>query len=434
MTGAAVHLGDASQRLLPEGVPVRFFGTAVVSHILVWLAIAVHAEEFSGFVGGIGPGLAAVHLLTVGVLTMTAMGASLQMLPVALGGQGPTSRVCNVIFTTVLVGGSGLIAGMAMRETQVLLAGACFLLVGVITYGVTIARLLARASTPSGLIHHVWAGIAALALAIGVAITLVVNYSHGFVPDPHAWALAHAILAGFGFMGMLALGFSTVLIPMFSMAEAPGGVWLDVSFILLILAIALAVAGVLLAYRWVVGAGIVAGLAGSGLHIWLMSKALAARMRRRLSPEFWLIRVSWILLPATLVLALALVFGVAPEGTEALFGFALLFGWLLTLLVAVLQRVMPFLASMHLMRKGKRSVPPSKLVPEQPLTVHRWCHCAALVLVAAGIMLSWLPLIRLGAMVGGVGAVAFACFAATVLLRTRSYLVVTGAPQERRVS
>lgn len=434
MASAAVPLGGATQRLLPEGVPVRFFGTAVVSHILAWLAIALNAEEFPGFVGGIGPGLAAVHVLTIGVLTMTAMGASLQMLPVALGGSAPSSRVCNVIFAAVLVGGSGVIMGMATLETRLLLVGAFLLAIGVITHGITIACLLARASTPSGLIHHVWAGIGALTLAVGLAVALAVNYNHDFIADPQAWALAHAVLAGFGFMGMLALGFGTILIPMFAMAEAPAGLWLEGSFGLLIAGVTLAIAGILLGNRWLVAGAIAVGLAGSGLHLWLMTQALAARMRRRLSPEFWLIRVSWALLPITLVLGLALASGVAPDGAGALFGFALLFGWLLTLLVGILQRVMPFLASMHLLRKGKRSVAPSKLVPDRPITVHRWCHFAALALVAAGLTLSWLPLIRVGAVIGGVGAVAFACFAATVLLRTRAHLAASVATQESRMS
>lgn len=434
MTGVAAHLGGDTQRLLPEGIPLRFFGAAVVSHILAWLAIALHAEEFPGFVGGIGPGLAAVHVLTIGVLMMTAMGASLQMLPVALGGQGPSARVCNLIFATVLVGGSGMIVGMAMLETRLLLFSALLLSFGVVSYVITIARLLARVSTPTGLIHHVWAALCALTLAVGLAVTIAINYHYGFIMDPQVWALAHAVLAGFGFMGMLALGFSTILIPLFSMAEGPAGPWLGHSFRLLIVGICLAVAGILLEHRWLVVGAIAIGLVGAGLHLWLMTKALAGRMRRRLSPEFWLIRVSWALLPVTLVLGCALALGVAPDSAAALFGFALLFGWLLTLLVAVLQRVMPFLASMHLLRKGKRSVPPSKLVLDRPITVHRWCHLIALVLVSAGLALSWLPLIRIGAVIGSVGAVAFACFAASVLLRTRAYLAPSVAIQESRVS
>jgi hypothetical protein len=434
MAGAAVQLGGATQRLLPEGVPVRFFGTAVVSHILAWLAIALNAEEFPRFIGGIGPGLAAVHMLTIGVLTMTAMGASLQMLPVALGEAAPSSRLCNVIFVAVLIGGSGVIIGMATRETRLLLIGASVLALGVVTYVGTIACLLARASTPTGLIHHVWAGIVALTLAVGLAIALTINYDHPFIADLQAWALVHAVVAGFGFMGMFALGFGTVLIPLFAMAEAPAGSWLWASFGLLIVAIAVAVVGILLETRWLIAGGVTVGLAGTGLHLWLMTRALAGRMRRRLSPEFWLIRVSWSLLPVTLVLGLALAVGVAPDGTGALFGFVLLFGWLLTLLVGVLQRVMPFLASMHLLRKGKRSVAPSKLVPDGPATVHRWCHFSALALVAAGLALSWLPLIQFGAAIGGVGAVAFACFAAIVLLRTRTYLASSVVPKETRVS
>lgn len=434
MAGAAVHLGGATQRLLPEGVPLRFFGAAVVSHILVWPAIALNAEEFPGFIGGIGPGLATVHGLTIGVLMMTAMGASLQMLPVALGGTAPSSRVCNVIFAAVLVGGGGVVAGMAMREMRLLLVGACLVALGVAIYAMTIARLLARASAPTGLIRHVWAGIGALTLAVGVAVALAASYNHALIVDLQAWALVHALLAGFGFMGMLALGFSTVLIPLFAMAEAPAGPWLDASFGLLTAAIALAVCGIPLENRWLIAGGIAVGFVGSGLHLWLMTRALAARMRRRLSPEFWLIRASWSLLPVTLALGLVLAVDVAPDAVASLFGFALLFGWLLTLLVAVLQRVMPFLASMQLLRKGKRSVAPSKLAPDRPAAVHRWCHFAALALIAAGLALSSAPMIRFGAAIGAVGALAFAYFAASVLLRTRSHLAPDAVPQENRAS
>lgn len=42
-------------------------------------------------------------------------------------------------------------------------------------------------------------------------------------------ALAHLVLAAFWFMGMLALGLSHVLIPMFVISEAPDGRAADLS-------------------------------------------------------------------------------------------------------------------------------------------------------------------------------------------------------------
>ena len=418
----AVNLGGATQRLLPENIPLRFFGVAILAHVCAWVAVALNADELPRFVGGVGAALGTIHLLTIGVLIITAMGVSLQMLPVALGQPAPTQRACTVIFVSVLVGAAGLISGMAMVEVRLMAIGTATLGVGILSYALTVAFILWRAASPAVLIYHVWAGLGALVGAVGFAGAVVANYTYGFLDDPAAWAFAHAVLAGFGFMGMLALGFGTVLIPLFSIAEAPAETWMVAAFGLALAALVVAVTGILFAQEWLIVGAIVLGLAGSGLHIWLIMKALAARMHRRLSPEFMLIRASWGLLPVTLLLGLVVTLGLTPDTGAALFAFVWLFGWLLTLLVAVLQRVLPFLASMHVLRAGGRSIAPTKLVHDRALSLHRWCHLAALGTVAAGLALSLPDLIRIGAIVGSVGAIAFAWAAATVLVRTRTHL------------
>ena len=78
---APVALGGAKQRLLPERIPALFFGTAVLAHIIAWAALIIIAPEWPWYAGGPGPVLAAIHVLTLGVLLCTAIGASLQMLP-----------------------------------------------------------------------------------------------------------------------------------------------------------------------------------------------------------------------------------------------------------------------------------------------------------------------------------------------------------------
>lgn len=83
MTLAATFLSGAGSRLLPASVPIRFFAAAAFFHVLMWLALFDAAPEITHFSGGIGPPLAAVHVLTVGVFITTAIGASVQLLPVA---------------------------------------------------------------------------------------------------------------------------------------------------------------------------------------------------------------------------------------------------------------------------------------------------------------------------------------------------------------
>ena len=81
--GTTAFLGSAGERLLPYGIPFRFFGAAVLFHVAAWVVLALHGDDVADFRGGSGPVLAALHLITLGVFVMTAMGASLQLLPVA---------------------------------------------------------------------------------------------------------------------------------------------------------------------------------------------------------------------------------------------------------------------------------------------------------------------------------------------------------------
>ena len=58
------------------------------------------------------------------------------------------------------------------------------------------------------------------------------------------------------------------------------------------------------------------------------------------------------MLPATLLVGLAALFGHAGSNGPTLFGLFLLLGWLLTFLLGILQRILPFLASMHMNKGG----------------------------------------------------------------------------------
>jgi hypothetical protein len=423
--------GAAGGRLLPESIPFRFFGTAVLAHILVWLGVVATAEALPGFVGGAGPVLATLHLLTIGVLLMTAIGASLQMLPVMLARPAPSVSACNAVFALVLAGGALTIVGFGRTDVRAIAAGALVTAVGTAVYAVTIARLIAGAHEPAGLVLHVRAALASLAAALVIAAVIALNYHHSFLGDPLRWAFAHATLAAFGFMGLLALGFATVLIPMFAMANPPAEAWITAAFWTLLSALASAVAGIAAGQLWMIAAALVAGLLGTGLHLAAMARSLAGRMRRRLGPEFLLIRAAWLALPVALALGFGLVFGFPPGESPMLFIAATLFGWLLTLLVGVLQRILPFLASMHSARAGGRVAAPAKLTDERALRAHRWCHAIGTGGLLCGIALQETWLIRGGGITGALGAVAFAWFAVTVLVRIRAHLRTSPAAAAR---
>jgi hypothetical protein len=141
-------------------------------------------------------------------------------------------------------------------------------------------------------------------------------------------------------------------------------------------------------------------------------------MRKRLGLSFILVRAAWIMLPTTLLVGLAALYGFVGNSGATLFGFLLLFGWLLTFLIAILQRIMPFLASMFVTPPaGVGPAIVSELAGAWSLKLHAACHAVAFAVLVVAILLENTTLARLGSTIGLLGAIAFAWFTADVIRR-----------------
>jgi hypothetical protein len=418
MTLAAGFLGGAKGRLLPRSIPFRFFAAAAVFHALMWLALLLGADDAVGFRGGLGPALASVHLLTLGVLTTTAIGASVQLLPVATRRTLHAVWPIKLIFWLTVPGIIALCVGMQMAQTDILVPASAATAAGLLLFCILLADNLRRASSLPVVGAYGWAALAMLVLVIGLGVMLSINEEAGFLPDHGAAALAHMILGGFGFMGLLALGFSHVLIPMFALASAPPKQPGYASFAAATTAVILGALGALTGSRAVLTVALLVGLAAAATHLWLMQRVLKSGMRKRLGLSFILVRTAWFMLPVTLLAGLAALYGLAGRNGGTLFGFLLLFGWLLTFLLAILQRIMPFLASMFAppVANGGTAIV-SEFANARSLKIHAICHGLALALLTAAILLGDTTLARLGSAAGLAGALAFAWFTADVVRR-----------------
>lgn len=428
MFAGALMMG-AKDRLLPPSIPFRFFATAVIMHCAGWVALLAGADGLAGFQGGLGPGLAGLHLMTLGVLAMTALGAAFQLLPVATRRQLGPVWACRLTWWLYTPGVVVLCLGMAWQLGWAMHAGGCLVVAGLALFAVLVARNLRQVSDLPAVTAHVWLALASLLGLAILGLVLVVDVDVGFLPRRGAIAAAHAVLAGYGFMGSLAMGFSYVLVPMFVLSQGvPDAVGRRTAR-LSAAALAVAAGGAALGVGVVAALGGVLGLIAVGLHLRGLLAALETRMRTRLEPFFRLVRLAWVLLPVSVVLALALALGGAPELTAPLWGWLLVFGWLLTFVTGILQRIMPFLASMHSGAHGGKPVLMSKLVAARPLAVHTILHVTALVLGGAGLLSGFVPLIRAAAAAGLAGSLAFALFAVLVLVRARAHQHALSSPQ-----
>lgn len=420
MTSAAAFLGGAKSRLLPASVPFSFFAAAAVFHVLAWLTLLAAADELPEFAGGPGLLLAALHLLTLGVLTMTAMGAAFQLLPVAT--RRPMAQVwpARLCFWLLAPGTLALAYGMAASVEGAMYAGGAAVASSLLIFAIMVADNLRRTTGLPVVAAHGWAALVSLIGFTGLGLALIFNLTAGFLPDHQSAVLAHMVLAGFGFMGLLALGFSHVLIPMFALSSTLPAPLAWREFWLASAACAIAVVAALSGNQiaWAIATAL--GLAACGAYIMLMRAALNTGMRKRLGVSFVIIKLSWIGLVACLALGAAIVLSVPVPNGVTLFGFMLIVGWLLTFLTGILQRIMPFLASMHATDKAGQPARLSELTADLPLRIHAVCHIGAVLMCSASVLLTSAMIARVGAAAGLAGAVAFAVFVSRIIVRLNS--------------
>jgi hypothetical protein len=253
-----------------------------------------------------------------------------------------------------------------------------------------------------------------------LGLALLFDWSRGFLPDHQAVAAVHALLAGYGFMGMLALGFSTVLIPMFVLSPPPPEAVGRKSPLVAAAALAVAVAGALF-WPPLVAVGAVIGAVALWLHEGAQHKCLKARMKKKLEPFFRLAIVGGAMMPVSMLLGVAVALGagfLAPA-----WAFVMVFGWLLSFALAILQRIMPFLASMHTSLSGGKVALVSRLAAQTPLTIHLVLHASAVALIALGLGFGVDILVRAGTLFGLGAAVAYLAFSLELARRWRRHVI-----------
>ncbi len=414
---ASSFLGTAKSRLLPASMPFRFFGAAMGFHLLFWLLLLLDPGAATGFAGGLGAPLAALHSLTLGTLTMTAIGASLQLLPVATRQSIGSTRWIVLLWWLYLPSLLLLLAGMGWPQTRWMAIGAVGVTLALLLYAALLARNLMGARGMPVVLVHGWLALAALLALLLAALAMVGGYS-GWPPllDRARALPLHVAWAGYGFMVMLIMGFSAILVPMFALSPPPPTRRALIAAALGALALVLlplAVGEGAWPGWWVLAC--VLALIGFVIHVMQMRHCLQSGMRKDLGSSFVLVRLGWALIAASLACALLQALGGAlpalplawlPPTTAVLL---LLLG-LLSVLTGVLSRILPFLASMHA-PTGKRGRPvPSALTAAGPQRWHAWAHpiACALLLLASWSGQAWL--MALAALAGASGAVAFILF------------------------
>ncbi|MCX8089932.1 MAG: hypothetical protein N3I86_03215 [Verrucomicrobiae bacterium] len=383
--------------------------------------------------------IALTHLLVLGWLSSVAMGATYQLVPVALQTRLWSERLATWQFLLHVLGVGGMVwmfwvwnmkqvghfgsvfaLGVGLfvwnlartlwraprRDlTALAIAGALGWLAAAILFGLAIAAYKCTYDSETG-----------LATAVGVRslVAALREVSHFMARFDQLGAMhAHAHLGAVGFFTLLIVGVSYKLVPMFALSQVQSLRRARLSIALLNVGLFGAFFTVLLRspLKPLFALLTVAGLA---IYAWELRAILRARKRPALDGGLviFLTGVAW-LLPVC-ALALVLSWPRLPLNTftgqlENLYGFLGLLGFVTLAVIGMLYKIVPFLVwfGVYSRHVGLARVPAfAEMFSGRLQRFGHGSYLAGLLVVSAGILASQAPLVRAGAglLVLGVGA------------------------------
>ena len=394
----------------PIWVPFRFFLSAPLFALLaallaLWLGPSLLDSRW------LPSALALTHLMTLGFLGMAMVGAMLQMLPVVAG--SPVAHPVGVARAVhwLLTPGILLLAGSFLLGMPVPMRLAMALLGTGFTIFIAAAGLsLWRA--PSGNSTTIGLRFAVAGLLVTVVLGLILASNYGWT-----WWLAsrmpvtnlHATWGLLGWVGLLVIGVSYQVVPMFQLTPPypkPMTRWLSGLLFFLLLSEAatlfLPEGGVQELAALVMALLIVAVFAGFAL----MTLRLQLQRRRKLPDvtlEFWRFGMACLLLALALGLAAqAMPAWDGAQRVDFMMAFLFIAGFAVSVVNGMLYKIVPFLIWFHLqgLLMGAAKVPNMRqIMPEAGMRRQMWLHFAAVPALALSAL--WPPLIYPAALLFG---------------------------------
>lgn len=230
---AAPALTPARRAMLPAAVlPLVYFAGAHAA-LLVGLGVLVATPDVAGAFHYHPRMIALTHVVTLGWVTASILGALYIVGPLALGVPMPAGRADAAVAVAYWAGAAGMIGGFWRGQYALVGVSALLVLVALAWVGGRVGRGLVHARVPWPVTVHIALAFANILGAGGLGIYMAVTRGGGGVVSPLAMAAAHAHLATVGWAVMMIVGVAYRLVPMFLPAAMPTGTSLVWSAVLL---------------------------------------------------------------------------------------------------------------------------------------------------------------------------------------------------------
>lgn len=425
---------------LPGLLPVLYFGFAHLSLAVAFGEVAIEPQKVAGFF--YHPRMiAVVHLVTLGWISGSILGALHLVGPMALRAPMPAHKADYWAFVVYALAGSGVVSHFWIDE----LSGVAWsgLLVTLVFFHVgrkLLAALKGNTAVPPEIKLHFVLAFANVGLAAVAGTLLGLNKYWPFLPGralTHAYAHAHLAALGWATMMVFAAGYR--LLPMLLPAAMPrgGAVWAG-AVLLELGALGLFVS-FLAGGSWLEPAAVCA-VAGVGVflyHLLWMRRHSRSPPKGLLRPDLGVVQVLCALSFLGLTCVLGLVLAFAPETTETslrlatVYGVCGLVGFLSQMIVGVSARLLPIFA--RLVAGDWSATPPTPhQLPDRRLqaaTFILWI--LGVPMLAAGFWLDRTEVVGAGGWLLLAGVAASAASQLALLLKVRAVRHQAVSPPSR---
>jgi hypothetical protein len=344
--------------------------------------------------------LATVHLFTLGVLLAAISGVMHQFYPMALGWALRSKRVAAAGVTLLILGVAAVVTGFWFWVPAILAAGwvLIFSAIGCVAWNLLPARRRVPGAQLVG--GFVSAGHIALGFALLLAAGRIGEFLHWWTIDRLGTIAAHYHLAALGFGTLTAVGVGSRMIPMFLVSHgAPTKPvpWIGVTIGLGLACFMVGAPFHLQALQWL-GASFM--FAGVLLHLTVARWYFARRLKRTADPAMDFVRTAFINLALAALVGVGLL--LTPgfhAGLWVVYALLGILGWLMMLIMGILQKLVPHLGRMHLFGRAGKPIPDvSQLILAPVATLALVAAESGLILLALGAALTNPPVARLGSM------------------------------------
>jgi hypothetical protein len=400
-------------------LPLSYLGAAAVAFVaamtaLPWLAPVLGGHYYHPRV------LALTHLVTLGWITMSILGASYQLIPIVLERPLWSERLARWQLGVLLVGVTGMIAHFWIGTWPALAGAAALVGVGAGMHVVNVLLSLRDFDRWTFTARLVVLGHVGLTLTVFFGFALALNHVWSFLPGELFPTLhAHIHLALAWWIAPMLMGVSARVYPMFLLAPEPRGWPGRLQLWGLAVGAPVLVTGLLAVPGLIAPGAVLLAAAAAGHVAWVISMA---RGRKRPALDwglrFVLTAAGFLLLGTLLGLALAFDLLSGPRVAMA-YAVLVLGGWASLSVVGMMLKIVPFLVwyRVYSPQVGRAQVPTLAALGWPAAEAAAWALLTAgMLALALATALGRVDFIAVSGAVLATGALAFAASLGHALL------------------